>query len=492
MTNKLKILGIIIVVGLFPTGCEDMEFVEPDPTNLITQEAALSTLDGIEALVLSAYNRLISFDNYGQEMMILPDVLADNLELQSGTRYTGQIVNAVRSHLDILDDPGNPNGNDFTIRSSYSAYRAINECNIVISALSEEDGVASEDPDRAAILEGEAKFIRALSYHDLLRVYSYEPGREQNGFTQGVVLREDPILNSAEVDFLPRSSVEAGYERVFNDLNDAVSLLPSEDDTQGWPGRASSVAAQALRARVNLYAGNFAEAARDADAVLAATSAQLTSVTDYAASWGNTNHPEAIFELQVDAVDWNTVDGVNQSLATITRSSNFSSSSQGAVKASDELLAAYEVGDIRADLWVAGPTPDYFESTKWQGEAGDFRENIPIIRYSEVLLIAAEGKARSTSEGGARTDLDMLRSNRGIAGSVTATGQALIDLILNERRVELVLEGHRFFDLKRLGLTITKPADTGADDLLPGDFRIIAPFDENYVTISGVDQNPQY
>ena len=489
--KKYIVLLTFCVVAL---SCDDdMEFLQPDPPSLLTEEAAFQSISGVEGVVASAYNRLINFNNYGQRMMIAPDALADNLEIGQNTgRYTGEVVNTARDHINLMNDPGNPDGLAYTIRRSYNAYRAIQDCNLAIYAL-DELGLRDEDPALAAILEGEAKFIRALSYFDLLRIYSYEPGNEVNGWNAGVVLRTEPVLGASDADARARSTNVEVYAQVEADLNDAINLLPAEADNADFPNRASTTAARALKARMHLYLGEYTEAATEADAVLAATTATLTDAASHVASWSATNHPEAIFELAVSANDWNTVDGINNSLATVTRVDQPGfANSQGAVKASDELLAAFEAGDIRATMWVAQGA-DYFEGTKWNGELGDFRENIPIIRYSEVLLIAAEAKARSGNEAGAQTDVSTLRTNRGLAATVL-TGSALTDLILNERRVELVLEGHRWFDLKRLQMDVPKPADLGVGATLSAtDFRILGDINNDYIAINpSVEQNPGY
>ena len=486
---------IVIALAVFTSACDDMEFLEPDPPSLLTEEAAFQNINSLELFIASGYNRLINFSYYGQYMMIAPDALADNLEIAQNTgRYNGEVVNEARSTFDIMNDPGNPGGNNHTVRSSYNAYRAINDANITLYGL-DELGLRDEDTDLGDILEGEAKFLRALSYFDLMRVYSYEPGNEVNGWDRGVVLRTEAVLGASGADNRARNTNVEVYAQIEQDLLDAASLLPDEGNTTGWPNIASNTAARALLARVYLYLGRYGDAATQADQVLAATTATLidgTVGTNYEDSWTATNHPEAIFELAVSAIDWNAVDGINNSLATVTIASSAAlPNSQGAVKASDEMLAAYEAGDVRANLWQQVAT-DYFECTKWNGELGDFRENIPIIRYSEVLLIAAEAKARSNNEAGARTDINRLRANRGLPAT-TATGAALINLIMNERRVELVLEGHRFFDFKRLGLPVPKAADHGVPNLAANDFRMLADINNDYLSINElIEQNPGY
>lgn len=172
---------------------------------------------------------------------------------------------------------------------------------------------------------------------------------------------------------------------------------------------------------------------------------------------------------------------------------NMLSGSQYVVAASPELMAAFEAGDIRGTIYLnTAGTLNRPQCRKWPAEKGNFLENIPIIRRSDILLVAAEGKARSGNEPGALINLNTLRTNRGLAVSAAA-GQALLDLILNERRVELAFEGHRWFDLKRLGLEITKPAIVGTPNVPYSDFRILQQIPQAEVLLnSNLQQNPGY
>lgn len=490
MKNILSYITIFIVT-ILGWSCEDLDLIEPDPEDRITREVALADLDGVDSHVASGLNRLINFNYYGQEMMISPDALADNVVVGNNTgRYVGESVNQARVHINIYSNDAN--GGTRTVRDGYNAYATINDANIALESL---ETLRDEDPARANILEGEARFIRALSYFDLLRVYAYSPGQEVDGFNLGVVIQPAAVFGTSNVQELERDTNVAGYELVESDLRAAINLLPDEGNVTDFPYRPSNLAARALLSRVYLYWGRYSDAATEAQTVLSSTMAALTTVDEYIASWSTATHPESIFELSVQAVDWNTVDGINNSLATVTNTSDASrglNNAQGAVRASAELIAAFETNDIRRDLWVNPTDPNFFESRKWVGELGDFRENIPLIRYSEILLIAAEAKARSNNEGDGRADLNTLRANRGLPAT-SASGQALLDLIMNERRVELNLEGHRFFDFKRLGMDIPKPASAGFSSLAYTDFRVLSNISDAAISNNNsLEQNPGY
>jgi hypothetical protein len=499
---KLKKYLIALLTVAFFTGCNE-DIIEVTPENSVTPEIALARVSGINALVLSAYKRVNEFGYYGQNQILNAEALADNLVIANNTgRYTGQVVNTVGSHFGTW---------------SAAPYRIINDANLILKyadaaepALGSTEAIAAPLRNR---YKGEAYFLRALAYHDLVKVYGYEPGREVNGFNLGVILRTTPVEGVVTADKRSRATNLEIYNQIEADLLQAIALLPDENafaTVTGDPNvvppaekwfRASKQAARALLARVYLYWEKYAEANTQATAVLAATTAYptagggtgrtLVASGSYASSWSTTTHPESIFEISILAADWSTVDGVNNSLASVTNSSpTGAANAQFAVAGSAELIAAFEPGDVRRNVWVDNAGRN--ECKKWQGEKGTFLENVPIIRISEVYLIAAEARANSGDEPGARTALNALRAQRGL-GATALTGQALLDLIENERRVELAFEGHRFFDLKRLGKGITKPVSLGVTDLAYTDYRMLAniPVAEvNYNSL--LTQNPNY
>ena len=165
------------------------------------------------------------------------------------------------------------------------------------------------------------------------------------------------------------------------------------------------------------------------------------------------------------------------------------------IGASDDLMAAYEEGDVRKNCWAAttreGVEGDVYASRKWTGYKGDFLENLPILRASELYLIRAEARYESNPSG-ARADLNALRSRRGL-GAIDnlLSGEALLNRILLERRLEFALEGHRWFDLKRNGKNISKPE--GFLDVPYTDYRILSNIPLDEITLNEkLEQNPGY
>lgn len=463
-----KILYILTAICIMISSCTDLDVI--DKANL-PRETALADVSGYQSVLNAAYESVNDFGYYGQTMMIAPEILADNMELVQLTgRYELEYVNALNSGISIW-------GN---------RYSAINECNIVINSVDDASVTGAQaTKDR---LRGEALFLRALFYHDLARVYGYEPGQEVDGFNSAVVLKTTATFGLSDVVDAPRATNEAIYEQIETDLLTAIPLL--DDATAGTVNVrfANKDAARLLLARVYLYWGNDAQAAAFAQQVIVGDGSDLVADSVYVASWNdavNAFHPESLFESELHVPDWNTVDGPNNSLHSLLM--NNSGGSQFIITASAELIAEIESDseDIRIDMFNTEGLGEEF--SKWRGAKGGlaFLENIPILRLSEGYLIAAE----ALGPGAGDAFLDAFRLARGMTTGVSAT----VDNVLRERRIEFMAEGHRWFDLKRLGRDITKPAASGASTLPYNDFKLLPRLPQSEINLSdNIVQNPGY
>ena len=484
MKNYIKILALGSALAF--SSCEDL--LDTDPKQSLTPATAFANATGYESLIFATYAKLRSFGYYGQTMNIAPEIMADNLRIIANTgRYIGQEANADRSHINLWDFN---NINNFR-----GVYSGINEANIVLSEIDEIPG----DQALKDRLKGEAHFLRALFYFDLARVYGYEPGKEVNGWNQSVVIRTEPVVSFSGADLKTRSTNREVYDLIQADLQTSIGLLPVAAKGTANVYRASKAAAEALLARVYLYDSKFAEAAAMATQAMATSGLAidgtgLLTPANYVTAFSTYPNPESLFEIEIRSVDWSTVDGVNNSMASLT--ANVLPSAQFILTVSSELYTSYETGDIRKAAWTettrSGATGVVYRSNKWLGTKGDFLQNIPILRGAELYLIRAEARFRTGDEPGARADLNGLRSKRGL-GAVDGglAGASLFAQILKERRVELVLEGHRWFDLKRNGLPISK---AGFFEAVPyADYRLLAPIPQDQLTLNtALQNNPGY
>lgn len=487
---KFSIIGLLATVLV---AC-DINTVDESSLNPTT---ALNTIAGVQSAALSGYRRIWEFNLWGQQANLHGDAFADNIQIVNRTgRYEQESVNGIGVFA-----------NRWAANTGFGegAYGIVKDANYVLEYI--QNIKVATVPSSTTVtsqnvidhITAEAKFLRAFALFELMRVYAYEPGREVNGFNLGVVLRTKATQVVTDADALPRSTNLECYQFIEKDLQDAFAGLLPASQVSGWPSalgastfpyRATKAAAAAMLARVYLYWGRYADADAQATTALTLVPAPLpVNAAGFAASWSASPHPESIFEAEIRPADFSGVDGPNNSMHSMTQ--NALSGSQYVLAASDELIAAHEAGDVRRTVYVT--TSGRPQCRKWQGEKGAFVENIPLIRESEMYLIQAESRARQNNDAGAQTAINIIRSNRGLANTAL-TGAALITLIMNERRVELAFEGHRFYDLKRLGLPIPKTVASGVSTLPANDFRMLQQIDIQQIVLSKgkLVQNPGY
>lgn len=444
-----------------------------DPTNNVAPEVATQTIAGVGSLITSVYARLQGTAFYGNELIMLGDLMSDNARTsQPAVNRVGHYQNSIGSHM---GDWG-------------ASYQAINEANYAIASARE---LLDEEPTLANRYMGEALFQRALLYFDLSRVFSYEPGHDVGGWDTGVVLRTEPTRTASEATFQARASVQEVYTQIEQDLREASGLLGQygQDD----PFRANEAAAEALLAKVYLYWSKWDDAIAQATAAMSHTTARLAEPNEVASMFTRAPNVESLFEINYDAATetlW-----VNDCSACFT----WPHGTWFSMWPSDELLALFEAGDAREALYPA--CPDGCPATapagvryvnKYTEARGSWTDNSPVLRFSDVLLMRAEAYAESGQTSLAQADLNALRAKRN-AAPITASGDALLEAIQDERRRELAFEGHRWFDLKRRGMDITKPAFGGNPTLPYTDFRILASLPNNQVQNNPMlVQNPGY
>lgn len=482
---KLPILLSTAMVILFSSGCEKQ--LEIAPRQSIDATTALSSRDAVEASITSIYARLKNARQYGRDFIALPDALSDNgFATNKSGRLFGEAQNAVPTQ----------GANHFTTTVWSNSYAAINQINLTLEAIPGLKLTPALNQTERDRWEGELYFLRGLYYFDLVRVYGYIPGAVVDPQDRGGV----PLVTTgfataaAALAFKPaRAPLADVYKRVTDDLALANSKLFN-------PGlgssKANKAAAQGLLARVHLYNKNYSEAKRWADSCINLTASRLTTTGNYVAQWRADTHQESLFQVRFASSAENI--GVNESLQTsfttlvtpgntaitggfgdlvptLTLLSDLGITLTGGMTTANFALNASIASrstDVRNLLYEVGTTgrgPSKVECTKYIGKAGFINlDNIPVIRVSEIYLIRAEAQATAGSAvlnlANALTDLKTIKSRRytDYTGSTQETadngaGQsALFDEIFRQRRIELAFEGHRFFDLKRLGRDLIK------------------------------------
>jgi starch-binding outer membrane protein, SusD/RagB family len=491
--KKLWTLALIPVLMMGMVSCEDSLQVEPRQS--IDADIALNTREGLAAAINSVYARLRAGGNYGTQFIVLPEVMADNAYATNNSgRWIGNYQNNPGAHM-------GPWANN---------YFAINEINMILDALS--SGQVQPTPTEAQLNQwrGEMHFLRGLYHFDLVRIYAYMPGAivaaNERG---GVPIMTQAIRNATDAfASLPaRAPINDVYAFVVAELNQAINLLPAESSSARARDSyfATRGGAHALLSRVALYSRNYSLVESASTAALASVVGSFTSGAAYVAGWRAEKNPESMFEVRFAIAAENI--GVNEALQTsFTTIQTLGSTATGGwgdavpnlellnelgiVRTGTPGTAGFNItgygSDVRAQLYDVGPgrgSGRKVEVTKFMGKSGLINlDNVPVIRKSEMYLNRAEARATAGSpvfnQAGALADLNTIRTARGLA-AVNLSGTALLEEIIRQRRLEFAFEGHRFFDLKRLGRDITKPATQTTAAVSTGvlftDFRILPP-----------------
>ncbi len=300
-------------------------------------------------------------------------------------------------------------------------------------------------------LTGEAKFMRALCYFYLVNYFGDVP----------LELTTSINTNSS----LARTASASVYSQMVSDLSAAESSLATDYSwSQGNRTRANIWAAGALLARVYLYTGQWADAEAEATKVINATSL-FSLVPDLNKAFLK-NSAETIFALYDNVFGYTYLAG-----NTIPNGMALP------LYAMDSLLSgAFEPGDGRLAKWtntviVSGVTYRY--PFKYKNVTNTGSEYEIVLRLGEQYLIRAEARAQQNNISGAQSDLNVIRSRAGLAGTTASDQASLMTAVGHERQVELFYEwGHRWLDLKRMGLSATvlgveKTGWKATDTLLP-------------------------
>ena len=411
MKNYLLYI-FLVVAALGFSACD--EELNLEPYQSISEDLALDSDNNVKAVLTGAYDGLGNGDVLGGNALRNSELLGGDGEIVWVGTFAGprEIAN---KQMTI----GNLDAQELWLDS----YTAINRANNVLTGLD----VVVED-DKASV-EGEALFIRAICYFELVRFFGkpYEAGQANTQL--GVPLVLTPTRGISEESNLPRKTVAEVYAQVIQDLTKAESLLPSENE---W--RANKGAAAALLARVYLQQGDYAKARDAANRVIESGDFQLLS--DYGNVFNrDENSSEDIFAIQVT-----TQDGVN-SMNTFFSIPEFGGR-DGDIEILEGHLGLYDPADDRLKFFFDGNGA--MRSGKWNNQFG----NVGILRLAEMYLIRAECNQRLSTAVGATplADYNTVHTRAGLPAATSVT----LNLILLERRLELAHEGFKIHDMKRL------------------------------------------
>lgn len=484
----MKIKYIIIVLAVLVSySCEDK--LEISPEFSLTSDNAFETAEEYDQVLIGAYSVLNNNGYYAETYGELMELAADG-----GT----ETPESLRNEAELTDWQFGPSDGSGNVAAGWNTpYLMIARCNVVTDGIND---VPEETTGSRNRILGQALALRALGHFDLLRLYGQS--YERNSTALGV-----PVITTQTLDNPTRSTVAATYDQILADLDQAETLLnPSNLDrspnSSGSRYRIDRLVVRAIRAKVNIYAGQYADAVADATLAIEDGSVLLGNTSNYAAVWNaDDQSSEVIWSAAV--VDINEAQPTGETFFYVNNRLGW--------VPSQDVLALYDAAnDVRYSSFFSdnlniaatngGPSRiGTVVPIKFSGRNGalDGVNDIKLFRMGEMYLIRAEAQFELNQTASAMADLNLLRANR-IGGYVdeNLSGAALETAIRNERRKELWLEGHRWFDLRRWNLPIVRGADCGSpmeSCMLAADsHRRIFPIPTQEIVVSGIQQNDNY
>ncbi|HEY4734036.1 MAG TPA: RagB/SusD family nutrient uptake outer membrane protein [Gemmatimonadaceae bacterium] len=420
MRNKLFLLFGAVALS----ACSNV--LDVPPTSSIPSETAITDAAGAEAALAGAYAGLQANGLYGHTLLDWTEVLSDN----------GRFVGTFDNYGDA--DANQLRADNASVTSIWdAAYSEINRANELIKNV---PNVTDLEAGRKNEILGEAYFLRALTYHNLIKLFG-------GNSTLGVPLRLEPVGSDGVGDVTRASRAEV-YTQILADLAQASQLITDDSQTR----QASIGAVKAIEARVRLYNGDYAGAEAAAAAVEAMGYQLAPKFSDLFDAQGN-DTPEDIFRVEFTPTQAQSVSfyylakslGGRREVAPTTGAAGIIAAFD---PASGGSIANYHPTDARG-IWSIALAGSTTYAAKFRNPGGD--EDIHVIRLGEVILIRAEALARLGRVPEAIAEYNRLRVRAGVAPDpLTLTQAQALAAIVRERRLELAFEGDRWPDLVRL------------------------------------------
>ena len=483
-------IATVFVTTLTVTSCSD-DFVDRSPEYSIDSENYFNSEDDYYKALIAAYDMLQS----SYVNVLLGEIASDN------TLSGGESANDVIGFQQI-DDMTHTSVNS-NLKDIWNwMFAGVNRANYILEFKDKTDFEGKEQ------IIAEARFLRAYYHFELVKWFGPIP------------MKGDARFKLGDEKIIPRSSVEDVYASIEADLIYAIANL---NEVAPETGRATKGAAQALLGKAYLYQDKFVDASNVLEDLI--TDANYSLVTNYNSIFENSgeNGSESVFEVQYTDTEGAGFGCLQCSEGNVAVGFNGIRNYSGPLFDSgysfnvptQDAYDSFEVGDNRRDVailnivtWASSTGASYgtgykhtgFFNRKYLPRQGDANigdqnltnpNNYRAIRYADVLLMAAEAYNRGgIDDVKARTYLNQVR-RRAFGDTnhdISASGAALTDFILAERRLELVGEGHRFFDLVR-----TNRAATTITGFTPNKNEIFPiPIEEIQFSNGNWQQNPNY
>jgi hypothetical protein len=439
LTVQMKKVYFILLcmAGMALVSCDD--FLTEFPTDAVADEEAFSSAKDFSNNLNGVYNRFGSYRFYGRNVVCLGDAASDVAyhDAKSGN-YLTLATWQVQATDGILRDMWE------------YGYKAINNSAKLIKAGEEADFPESEMATVYGCM-AQAYGLKALATFALVNIFAL-PYSDANKGTLGIVNITEPVEAFQQVS---RSTLADNYSLVLSDIARAKEYFEKEDvETPGY-SYINPTALYALEAKVKLYMQDYAGAISAAKTAISERGSSLVATPEnYAAMYTSNNiSPEDIFVVIKSATD---NPGAN-SLATMYPFYG--------LHISEEVLTEYAATDIRTPLLGNGDGGKYTGTSE-----GEDAHNVPVLRLPELYLTLAEAYAAQGNYAAAKENLLILATARDpeLDAASIPENASVVDAIRQARKLELLQEGHRYFDARRwkINIDVARGRFTGFDPSL--------------------------
>lgn len=442
--------SLIAMATLFIMTCCSEDFIELAPISTVSTDALYKTDRDFQDAVTGIYG---VYQTEYLNMWLYGDIRGDD--------SWDELVKGTAAAMDLFTI----NNDDGVIRNTWrNYYNIINRANVTLDKIETAEVSVVTNKDRHI---GEAKFLRALAYFNLVRIFGDVP----------MVTEPVGIADSYKA---ARTAVATIYQEVIiPDLLDAETKLPASYTGQNV-GRATKGAAKALLGKVYLTIKDFTAAEAKLQEVTTMGYALLPVYNSLFDFTKNEHHSEYIFDIEFEEGIAEGSNYTNNFLPKNPGLTSFYKVTGGGNDANNppaSLFALFAPNDLRKDVTAANGhydangnfillVPSANASSTFTKKYlvqvivnGDSKANWKVIRYADVLLMYAEALNENGKTGEALTQLNLIRKRAGVDEYAGLTKDETRESIYLERRLELAFEGHRWFDLLRTGraLSVMEP-----------------------------------
>ena len=451
MKNKNNKIRLVCLSVLFLTFSSCSDFLDLKPESSLTTGNAYNSAEDLNNALTGAY-RIFYEEYYQWDNVLLQDVRSDNAYAGGG----GDAPIVAYDNLDIST------GNSRMFANWVALYKGIARCNIILGKINSVNDPALGVDNLKEKIIGQASFLRAFHYYQLVKTYG------------GVPLELNSNSTDAANINLPRSSETEVYNQINEDLQVAVANLPdnyagglTEDKVRATKGAANALLAKIWAQRSDR---DYTKVLQYSNAVINSAAGGYSLLGNYADLFDGSHYMnnESILEISFQGGNWDVSNWAVQL---------FLAPEDGWQKyciPSKNLVAAYATEN---DMVRKNANIIFWDNLPWTDEnwnpCGDaaiaapfnYKQKHPdgwnsgdhlyLLRLADVILLKAEAQNELNDLGGALLTTNQIRTRAGLTAITASSKSDLKAKILNERRLELAFEGQRWDDLVRAGIATT-------------------------------------